>query len=150
MKQFEFVDKKKMTFKKLAYSDWTNCFVFGSQALKSGVHYWEIKVDKTQGLDGCYFGVTKDKSISYYTSDMCCGGSGGKYNCQRSDIYAAQGDILGVKLDFKKLKATWYKNGSPAGVTASLLKGQSYTPVIHVYYQNDQFTLDFPKKIPKD
>eukprot|EP01080_Neovahlkampfia_damariscottae_P001981 gene1981-1489_t len=151
MKQFEYVDKsKKMSFKKLAYSDWTNCFVFGSQTLKSGIHYWEIKVDKTQGLDGCYFGVTKDKQTSYYSNDICCGGSGGKYNCQGSDIYASQGDRLGVKLDFKKLKLTFYRNGSPAGITATLSKGQSYTPVIHIYYQNDQYTLDFPKKIPKD
>jgi hypothetical protein len=151
LNMFAYLDvKNKKTMKKVGATNWNNCFAFGSQGFKSGVHYWEIKIDVTQGTSGIYFGVTADVQTSYYTSDIVLGCSGGKYQCTGNDLYANAGDVVGCKLDFKAGQVSFYRGGQPTGTTGILNAGMTYTPVIHVYYQNDQFTLQFPRKPPKE
>jgi hypothetical protein len=151
LNKFKYSDSKtKTSFTKIGSSDWNDCFVFGSKAFKTGIVYWELKIDVTSSGSGLYFGVTADKSTSYYTSDLCAGCQGGKYNLTGSDLYMNQGESCGIKLDFKKLTVSFYRNGSPAGITGVLAKGKAYTPVVHSYYTNDKVTVTFPKNIPKN
>lgn len=150
LNKFKYSDtKSKGSFTKIGSSDWNDCFVFGSKAFKTGIVYWEIKIDTTSSGSGLYFGITDDKNASYYSRDICAGCQGGKYNLVGSDLYVNQGESIGIKLDFKKLQVSYYKNGTSAGITGTLKKGQAYTPVVHSYYTNDKCTLVFPKKIPK-
>jgi hypothetical protein len=150
LNKFKYSDNKsKLSFTKLGSSDWNDCFVFGSKSFKSGVIYWECKIDVTSSGSGLYFGITDDKNASYYSRDICAGCQGGKYNLNGSDLYMNQGETVGMKMDFKTGVFSFYKNGVSAGITGVLAKGKSYTPVCHSYYVNDKVTLSFPKKIPK-
>jgi hypothetical protein len=51
------------------------------------------------------------------------------------------GDTVGVYVDFPKLKAYWFINGKQLSCYLDLKKGQTYYPVLHVYYLNNKFTV---------
>jgi hypothetical protein len=139
----------KLQFTKIGNSNWTDCFIFGSKQFKSGVHYFEIKIDYTASGAGIYMGVTANRDTSYYSSDIVMGCSGSNYNCSGGNCYVANSnDRIGIKLDFKNLTVSFYKNDISTNIIGYMKKDFSYTPVVHCFYQNDKFTLSFPK-VPK-
>jgi len=142
--QFE-ITKKKDEFKKIGTSSWNDCYIFGDKSFKSGIQYWEITVKYTQSGSGVYVGITSNKDTSYYSSDISMGLSGSNYNCSGGNCYVVTGDRIGVRLDFKELKVNFYKNDINTNVWGTLIKGNLYTPVLHCYYNNDSFSLKFPK-----
>lgn len=139
-----------LTVTKQGQNSWTGASVFGSNKFNSGKHYFEVILDNvSSGGAGTYIGVTSNTSTSVHTKDKVVGMNGTKYHCTGSNIKAQNGDIIGVLLDFSNLKVKFYLNGIDAGVSGVLQAKVDYTPVVHLYYQNDGCTLSFGSKIPK-
>jgi len=137
------------TVKKTGGSNtWTNCMNFGDKGFKKGKHYWEFKINTINSdKSGTVIGITPNKSGSSYSSDIGVGMSGYNYNVSGSTISGNNGDSIGVLLDFSASSVKFYKNGTYV-CTGNISSGTEYFPVIHIYYVNDSFTLNFPK-MPK-
>jgi hypothetical protein len=134
---------------------WTHATVFGDKKMRSGVHYWEIRLDVvTPGdLSGIVFGITtesdKNTRSSIFSQDIGIGMSGNQYHMKGTSVACAQGDRIGILLDFHTCKMYVFRNGKIVkGLTGDLKSGTTYYPVFHLYYQNNEFTVQFPGKIP--
>eukprot|EP01080_Neovahlkampfia_damariscottae_P002417 gene2417-2881_t len=144
------VDSKGLTIEKIGGgSQWTNAMVYGDKKLTKGIHYWEIKILNIQSdKSGTAIGLAESNvNKTQFSSDHTQGMSGSSYCMSGSDYTNGNnGDTVGIYVDFKKLKAYWFINGKKLSVHYDLKKGQSYYPVIHIYYLNNKFQLSFPKK----
>lgn len=147
------LSNKNLTIKKMSGgSTWSNAMIFGSVKLTKGVHYWEFKIDSVNNdRSGTAVGLCKNnKANNQYSTDMVVGLSGYQYNLSGSTSTSFNnGDRIGVYVSFPKKKVYFFYNGTKMSVEGDLQNGQAYWPVIHIYYVNDQFTLNFPKSKPK-
>lgn len=147
------LSNRNMTVEKVTGGcQWQNCMVFGNKKLQTGSHYWEITINNIDNdKSGTIFGITKDKSKSYFSSDIGLGMAGSGYNTINGNGWSGgdNGDTIGIFVDFKAGFVYFFKNSKYLNVSAKLNTGITYYPVIHIYYETNKFTLACPNKIPK-
>lgn len=121
--------------------------------MNSGVHYWEIKVDKISENDGIMLGIAvkgSESSRKLFESGkfwgwMCAGGQAlypdllnhGKVTVKsygRDTI--KQGDTVGIIFEFKNGKGhlTYLKNGNSLGICFKDIPAGNYLPAAILYY----------------
>eukprot|EP01080_Neovahlkampfia_damariscottae_P008381 gene8381-206_t len=147
------LSNSNLTVKKISGgSTWNNAMIYGNKPLKSGKHYYELKLDHTASdKSGFAIGLSKDKKLKQkYSKDMVIGMSGYQYNLSGTNGSSNKaGDVIGVLVDFGRSKVYFFINGKKCGSEGLLQSGTEYWPCVHLYYVNDQTTLSFPSTIPK-
>ena len=141
--------------------------VLGTVPIGSGVHYWEIKIDKFVEQDDIIIGVVqKGVDIRQRLFDtgkfygwICTGGRkiypsvpsgppipreyGGNKNL------AKIGDTLGCIFEFKHGlgNVSFLRNGAPLGICFNNIPAGEYYPCAYLYYGEVQITLNSKAKI---
>jgi hypothetical protein len=150
---FKRTDRDRMTIERvngLQY-EYTNSQVFGDKVLK-GIAYWEVKFLQitVNARSRTYVGVTTNRSICYYTSDICVSLAGAKNNCNgTTGISGYQGDSIGILVNTRQQMLYVFHNEKYANLYAKLNPSLSYYPVIHLIEKNVKIRVVFPRVIPK-
>ena len=139
-------------------NSWDSGIIFGDKGFNSGVLYWEVQIlHLNHDRSGMCIGITNNRSSSVYNKDIGIGMSGNRHGCfvsggsSGSSARSSVKDRIGVLLDFNKKKVFFFRNGSYLKITATLYSGNTYFPVIHLFYPKDKVQVsmkeekDFPK-----
>ena len=133
--------------------------VMAETLLSVGTHYWEVKLDRYDAKNGhnVVVGLVFDggfelcevlgediNSVGYNCGrgTKCVGGSFMEPYSQP----AAQGDVIGVKVDYAQQSLEFYRNGRSMGVAYTGVARPAYAAVSMI--QNQQVTLMFPHNVP--
>ena len=137
--------------------------VLGSVPISSGMHYWEIKIEKFVEQDDIILGVVQ-KGVDIHRQKLfdtgkfygwiCTGGRkiypsvpngppipkeyGG------NDNFAKMGDTLGCIFEFKNNvgAVSFLRNGKPLGICFNNIPAGSYFPCAYLYYGEVQISLN--------
>ena len=138
--------------------------VLGTVAISSGVHYWEIKIEKFVELDDIIIGVVQSGvdvrqrlfETGKFYGWICTGGRkiypsvpGGGPIAKEFGGCAKIGDVLGIIFEFKNSigHLSFLKNGQPLGVCFNNIPLGTYHPCACLYYGEVQITLDSKAKL---
>lgn len=128
--------------------NWESAMVYGTKGFNSGVHYWEIKIDSiSSDKSGYVVGIVNNPKLKQqYSSTISVGMCGSNYlTKKKAGFNPKMGGKVGVYLDFNSLTVSFTYDGKLIAY-ADLTKGQTYYPVVHLYYVNDSFSVSFPSK----
>lgn len=136
--------------------------VMGTVPISSGVHYWEIKIEKFVEQDDIIIGVVQKgvdirqrlfESGKFY-GWICTGGRKISPNVPGgppvpkeyggNENYAKIGDTLGCIFEFKNEvgHVSFLRNGTPLGICFNNIPAGSYIPCAYLYYGEVQITLN--------
>jgi len=143
---FKFSNKQQTVEKIGGGNNWSGSQIIGNKGFSSGLWYWEVTIDRLNvDRSGMVIGITKDKKgSSSYKSDIAIGMSGNRFNVfssQNMSARCAQGDRIGIMLDFKQGRIFFFRNGSDMGNCGNIFGGSEYFPVIHMYYEKDKVSI---------
>jgi len=134
------------------------CTVLASEGFSSGLHKWDVVIDKCTNTCNIMIGVCeKNQNLAYYIGQDTAVNGWAYYGCNGylyhgggSKQYGTklkQGDIITVELDLDNGTVTFAKNGSSFGIAFSTgLEDKEVFPAVSLYDMGDSVSFVDGKK----
>ena len=133
--------------------------VMADTLLTQGLHYFEVRLDQYDTTNGhnviiglVFDGVHEMCEVIGEDSNSCGFDTGRGTKTVNGDFYqpysdpCAQGDVIGVKIDYQDRTVEFFKNAVSQGIAFTGLSRSAYVAVSLI--NNQQVTLMFPMKVP--